>query len=131
MKLGKRPRSRGRLGSQAQHPPASLPQRWKVRHEGTVRGGWVLFPIRVQAGKMQSSPDFKKDYVQIANDTDYKSGDRKSQRSALLTRRQLTIRGTSIPQKIPVSKYLSACTRWSEERKQTQGPSARILLSLI
>lgn len=73
----------------------------------------------------------KKDYVQIANDTDYKSGDRKSQRSALLTRRRLTIRGTSIPQKIPVPKYLSACTRWSEERKQTQGPSARVLFRLI
>lgn len=116
MKSGRWPQSRGPLGSQSLCPPASLPQRWKVRHEGTL-GENESFPC--QARKTQSSADVSKGSVQIANHLDYDSRDQKSQVRALLTRSQLTMRGPSAPQNIPVPKSLSACMRWREGQKLT------------
>ena len=96
-----------------------------------------MSPLPCQARKTQSSADVSKGSVQIANHLDYDSRDQKSQARALLIRSQLTMRGTSAPQNIPVPKSPSACLsrvrgkNWLLKRFQTQGPAARTLLSLI
>jgi len=78
---------------------------------GTKAGSGRMSPLPCQARKTQSSADVSKGSVQIANHLDYDSREQKSQARALLTRSQLTMRGTSAPQNIPVPKSLSACMR--------------------